>query len=87
MNSIKVQRMLWMRRFDEEGTRLFKAGKIPRRFQASIGQDVATVGALNDDDSITGTYRSYSHPMVKGPNLKAFQLYKGERRVNAGCIT
>jgi TPP-dependent pyruvate/acetoin dehydrogenase alpha subunit len=68
------RRMLRIRRFEEEGTRLFKAGKIPGAFHASIGQEAAIVGAcmaLCNGDSMTGTHRSHGHPIGKGADLKA----------------
>jgi TPP-dependent pyruvate/acetoin dehydrogenase alpha subunit len=67
------RRLLRIRKFEEEGTRLFKAGKIPGAFHASIGQEAAIVGAcmaLLDDDSMTGTHRSHGHPIGKGADLK-----------------
>ena len=48
------RRMLRIRKFEEEGTRLYKAGKIPGAYHASIGQEAAIVGAcmaLRDDDT------------------------------------
>lgn len=68
------RRMMRIRRFEEEGSRLFKAGKIPGAFHASIGQEAAIVGvclALRDEDTIVGTHRSHGHPIGKGANLKA----------------
>ena len=68
------RRMLRIRKFEEEGSRLYKAGKIPGAFHASIGQEGAIVGAcmaLKDDDSMTGTHRSHGHPIGKGADLKA----------------
>ncbi len=68
------RRMLRIRRFEEEGIKLYKAGKIPGTFHASIGQEAAIVGAclaLRDDDSMTGTHRSHGHPIGKGANLRA----------------
>lgn len=68
------RRMLRIRKFEEEGTRLFKAGKIPGAFHASIGQEAAIVGAclaMSDDDPMTGTHRSHGHPIGKGADLKA----------------
>jgi acetoin:2,6-dichlorophenolindophenol oxidoreductase subunit alpha len=68
------RRMLRIRRFEEEGTRLYKAGLIPGAFHASIGQEAAIVGAcmaLRTDDAMTGTHRSHGHPIGKGANLKA----------------
>jgi pyruvate dehydrogenase E1 component alpha subunit len=66
--------MMRIRRFEEEGTRQFKAGKIPGAFHASIGQEAAIVGAclaLRPDDMIVGTHRSHGHPIGKGADLKA----------------
>lgn len=68
------RRMLRIRRFEEEGAKVFKAGKIAGAFHASIGQEAAIVGAclaLRDDDTIVGTHRSHGHPIGKGANLKA----------------
>lgn len=68
------RRMQRIRKFEEEGTRLYKAGKIPGAFHASIGQEGAIVGAclaLRDDDAMTGTHRSHGHPIGKGADLKA----------------
>jgi pyruvate dehydrogenase E1 component alpha subunit len=68
------RRMLRIRRFEEEGARLFKAGKIPGAYHSSIGQEAAIVGAcmaLRDDDSMTGTHRSHGHPIGKGAHLPA----------------
>lgn len=66
------RRMVRIRRFEEEGGRLFKAGKIPGVFHTSIGQEAAIVGAclaLRDDDAMTGTHRSHGHPIGKGGHL------------------
>jgi pyruvate dehydrogenase E1 component alpha subunit len=68
------RRMLRIRRFEEEGTRLYTAGQIPGAYHASIGQEATIVGAcmaLRDDDSMTGTHRSHGHPIGKGADLKA----------------
>jgi pyruvate dehydrogenase E1 component alpha subunit len=68
------RRMLRIRRFEEEGTRLYTAGEIPGAYHASIGHEAAIVGAciaLRDDDAMTGTHRSHGHPIGKGADLKA----------------
>ena len=57
-DSETYRRMLRIRKFEEEGTRLYKAGKIPGAFHASIGQEATIVGsciALRDSDAMTGT--------------------------------
>nr|WP_198148651.1 thiamine pyrophosphate-dependent dehydrogenase E1 component subunit alpha [Sphingomonas sp. Y57] len=64
--------MLRIRRFEEEGTRLYVAGAIPGAFHASIGQEAAIVGAclaLGERDMMTGTHRSHGHPIGKGADL------------------
>jgi len=66
------RRMLRIRHFELEGTRLYKGGKISGAFHASIGQEAAIVGAcmaLRDDDMMTGTHRSHGHPIGKGAQL------------------
>ncbi|WP_018240922.1 thiamine pyrophosphate-dependent dehydrogenase E1 component subunit alpha [Ensifer sp. BR816] len=68
------RRMLRIRRFEEEGMRQSKAGRIPGSFHASIGQEAAIVGAclaLSDKDAMTGTHRSHGHPIGKGAHLDA----------------
>jgi acetoin:2,6-dichlorophenolindophenol oxidoreductase subunit alpha len=68
------RRMLRIRRFEEEGTRLFIAGSIPGAYHASIGQEAAIVGAclaLRENDAMTGTHRSHGHPIGKGAKLDA----------------
>lgn len=67
------RRMLRIRKFEVEGTRLFKAGKIPGAYHASIGHEATIVGAcmaLRIDDAMTGTHRSHGHPIGKGADLK-----------------
>lgn len=66
-------RMWRIRKFEEEGTRLFKAGDIPGAYHASIGHEATIVGAclpLREDDAMTGTHRSHGHPIGKGADLK-----------------
>jgi TPP-dependent pyruvate/acetoin dehydrogenase alpha subunit len=68
------RRMLRIRRFEQEGSRLYTAGKIGGAFHASIGQEATIVGAcmaLRDDDAMTGTHRSHGHPIGKGAPLRA----------------
>ena len=67
------RRMIRIRQFEEEGSRLFRAGEIPGAYHASIGQEGAIVGAcmaLSEGDSMTGTHRSHGHPIGKGAELK-----------------
>jgi pyruvate dehydrogenase E1 component alpha subunit len=66
------RRMLRIRKFEEEGVRLFLAGVIPGAYHASIGQEATIVGAcmaLRGDDAMTGTHRSHGHPIGKGARL------------------
>ena len=66
------RRMFSIRRFEEEGVRLFKTGAISGAYHASIGQEATIVGAcmaLQANDTMTGTHRSHGHPIGKGANL------------------
>jgi len=66
--------MVRIRKFEEEGTRLFTAGEIPGAYHASLGQEATIVGAclaLRREDAMTGTHRSHGHPIGKGADLKA----------------
>jgi pyruvate dehydrogenase E1 component alpha subunit len=68
------RRMARIRKFEQEGTRLFTAGQIPGAYHASIGEEATIVGAcmaLRIDDAMTGTHRSHGHPIGKGADLKA----------------
>jgi acetoin:2,6-dichlorophenolindophenol oxidoreductase subunit alpha len=68
------RRMLRIRKFEEEGTRLFKAGQIPGSYHSSVGQEAEIVGAcmtLRPEDAMVGTHRSHGHPIAKGADLKA----------------
>jgi pyruvate dehydrogenase E1 component alpha subunit len=68
------RRMLRIRRFEEEGTKLYTAGKICGAYHASIGEEATIVGAcmaLRNDDAMTGTHRSHGHPIGKGADLRA----------------
>jgi pyruvate dehydrogenase E1 component alpha subunit len=68
------RRMLRIRKFEEEATRLAEEeGVIPGGIHSSIGQEAAIVGActaLRGEDYITGTHRSHGHPIGKGADLK-----------------
>ncbi len=66
------RRMYSIRRFDEEGSKLFLAGKIEGAYHSSIGEEAAIVGAcmaVQNSDSMTGTHRSHGHPIGKGGEL------------------
>jgi TPP-dependent pyruvate/acetoin dehydrogenase alpha subunit len=66
--------MVRIRKFEEEGIRLFTAGIIPGAYHASIGEEATIVGAcmaLRVDDAMTGTHRSHGHPIGKGAELRA----------------
>lgn len=68
------RRMLRIRTFEEEGRKLYIAGRIPGAYHASIGQEATIVGAcmaLREDDAMTGTHRSHGHPIGKGADLQA----------------
>src|SRR5580658_6155329 len=68
------RRMMRIRKFEEEGVRLFTAGRIPGAYHPSIGEEATIVGAclaLRIDDAMTGTHRSHGHPIGKGADLKA----------------
>jgi TPP-dependent pyruvate/acetoin dehydrogenase alpha subunit len=68
------RRMLRIRKFEEQGTRLFTEGVIPGAYHSSIGEEATIVGAcmaLRNDDAMTGTHRSHGHPIGKGADLRA----------------
>jgi 2-oxoisovalerate dehydrogenase E1 component len=63
------RRMLRIRLFEEEASRLYRDGHIPGFLHLSIGQEAAAVGAcwhLEQSDVITSTHRGHGHCLAKG---------------------
>lgn len=66
------RRMLRIRGFDEQASRMVRRGLIPGTVHASIGQEAQVVGAcmaLDEHDYMTGNHRSHGHPIGKGASL------------------
>lgn len=73
---LMYRRMLLIRRFEEQSSRLYKAGHIPGFLHTSVGQEASAVGAchhLRADDIITSTHRGHGHTMAKG--LEAEEMF------------
>jgi TPP-dependent pyruvate/acetoin dehydrogenase alpha subunit len=67
------RRMLRIRRFDEEATRLLRLGELPGVLHLTTGQEAAVVGAcmaLSADDYVIGTHRNHGHPIGLGADMK-----------------
>src|SRR5262245_7844655 len=67
------QRILRIRRFEEEVGRLFKNGQLPGLVHLYIGEEAVGAGvcaALRDDDYITSTHRGHGHVIAKGGDVK-----------------
>lgn len=65
-------KMLKIRYFEEEVSRLFAEGKLPGFVHVYVGQEATAVGvcaALRDDDYITSTHRGHGHLIARGANL------------------
>ena len=65
------ERMLIIRRFEEQASREADAGKL-RGMHSSIGQEAVPTGVcalLRDDDFVLGTHRSHHHCIAKGVDL------------------
>ncbi len=63
------QRILRIRRFEEEVGRLFKNGQLPGLVHLYIGEEAVAAGvcaALRDDDYIVSTHRGHGHVIAKG---------------------
>ena len=66
------QRILRIRRFEEEVGRLFKQGQLPGFVHLYIGEEAVGAGAcaaLRDDDYIISTHRSHGHVLAKGGDM------------------
>ena len=68
------ERMLLIRRFDEQARELFKRDLIRGTTHTYTGQEAVAVGActaLNREDFITSTHRGHGHCIAKGGDPKA----------------
>jgi pyruvate dehydrogenase E1 component alpha subunit len=66
------QRILRIRRFEEEVGRLFKNGQLPGFVHLYIGEEAVGAGvcaALRDDDYIISTHRGHGHVIAKGGDM------------------
>jgi TPP-dependent pyruvate/acetoin dehydrogenase alpha subunit len=68
------ERMLLIRRFEEEMQRLFLRGEIHGTTHLSAGQEAVPVGVcsqLAPEDYVAGTYRGHGHALAKGTDPEA----------------
>ena len=66
------ERILRIRRFEEEVGRLFKQGQLPGFVHLYIGEEAIGAGvcaALRDDDYIVSTHRGHGHVIAKGGDM------------------
>ncbi len=67
-----LRRMLLIRRFEEEATRLLKLGKMPGVLHNTTGQEAEVVGtcmALEPHDYVLVTHRDHGHPIARGADI------------------
>jgi len=68
------ERMVKIRRFEEEAHLLFLKGELPGTVHLYTGQEAVAVGvcaALRPDDYVTSTHRPHGHALAKGGSPKA----------------
>lgn len=66
------EKMLRIRKFEQQAAIFFAEGKIPGFVHLYIGEEAVAVGAcsnLRDDDYITSTHRGHGHIVAKGGDL------------------
>jgi acetoin:2,6-dichlorophenolindophenol oxidoreductase subunit alpha len=66
------ERMLVIRRYEEQLSRIFFEGKVPGSLDLCLGQEAVAVGAcfaLRGTDWITSTHRGHGHMLAKGADL------------------
>ncbi len=66
------RRMLLIRRFEEEATRLLKLGRMPGVLHNTTGQEAEVVGscmALEPQDYLLVTHRDHGHPIARGAEI------------------
>ena len=64
-----LERMLLIRRFEEQSAEQYTKGKIQGFLHLYIGEEAVAVGAipcLTPDDAIVSTYREHGHALVRG---------------------
>ncbi len=67
------ERVLRIRRFEEQVGKLFSAGQLPGLVHLYIGAEAVGAGvcaALRDDDYIISTHRGHGHVIAKGGDMK-----------------
>ena len=68
------QRMVLIRKTEEQLASDFKAGRLPGPVHLYIGQEAVAVGVcahLGDADRMTSTHRGHGHYLAKGGELRA----------------
>jgi pyruvate dehydrogenase E1 component alpha subunit len=83
------ERMLLIRRIEEQLSADFKAGQLPGAVHLYIGQEAVAVGMcehLDDSDWITGTHRGHGHFIAKGgdPGPMLAEIYGRENGICRG---
>ena len=81
--------MLLSRAFDEECTRMLRAGETVPHFHSGVGQEalmVASVAPLRPSDQMIYTHRGYGHLLAKGVSLReiAFDTFMKAGGTNHG---
>jgi TPP-dependent pyruvate/acetoin dehydrogenase alpha subunit len=67
------RRIVLIRRFEEQVSKLYAKNKLPGFVHLYIGQEAVAVGVcsnLRDDDYITSTHRGHGHTIAKGGDVK-----------------
>jgi len=67
------RRMVLIRRFEEQVSKLYAKNKLPGFVHLYIGQEAIATGVcsnLHDDDYITSTHRGHGHTIAKGGDVK-----------------
>ena len=74
------EKMLLIRRVEEQLSADFKAGKLPGAVHLYVGQEAVAVGVcenLSDADKISSTHRGHGHFLAKGgdPRTMMAEIY------------
>ena len=67
------RRMVLIRKFEEQVSKLYAKNKLPGFVHLYIGQEAVATGVcsnLRDDDYITSTHRGHGHTIAKGGDVK-----------------
>jgi TPP-dependent pyruvate/acetoin dehydrogenase alpha subunit len=73
-DTVSFERLVLIRRFEEEARRLYLAASIPGAVHLAVGHEAVSVGvgsSVGPEDWVTCTYRGHGHALTRGVSPRA----------------